>query len=273
LATSVSPPDLYFDGQRIDVLWENDEGAVEWLKTRLGWNVQRREDWKVDPACLEGRMTQLDYGTWVVSYRSEGRLAHHFADREGPEPNVRLCLRVHDLEALHERFSAEGVRVTSIYDGPKARYFDAWAEPEPFRLTFQEDRSLPEQGVHPSWIRIGVRNVDEALKWHEAHTGMRLVERNPDGRFAVAALKLNHAEGEDSLWVLEQLPSGASTEKANGRVQPVCWIKSRDEFFQYNERLRSAGVETSEVGGFVERGMVGFHFYDPDGNRFNVSSM
>ena len=68
-------------------------------------------------------------------------------------------------------------------------------------------------------------------------------------------------------------PQGASTEKANGQVQPVCWIKSREEFFQYNERLRSTGVETSEVGGFVERGMVGFHFYDPDGNRFNVSSM
>ena len=127
--------------------------------------------------------------------------------------------------------------------------------------------------MYPSWIRIGVRDVDQSIKWHESVTGMRLVERDPDGQFAIMALKLNHAENEDSLWVLERLPEGAHTDKRNGQVQPVSSIKSRDDFFKYHEHLKSIDVDTSEIGGFVARGMVSFHFYDPDGNRFNVSSM
>lgn len=69
------------------------------------------------------------------------------------------------------------------------------------------------------------------------------------------------------------MPEGAQTDPRDGQVQPVCWIKSRDDFFRYHEQLKALGVDTSEVGGFLNRGMVSFHFYDPDGNRFNVSSM
>lgn len=266
-------PDLYFDGQRIDVLWDNYENAINWFEKYFGWNVARREDWKVDPACRESWMTQMNYGTWLVTYQTDTPLAHHYADRGGPESHVRLCFRVNDLEKIQNTLQADGVRVTDIYDGPKARYFDAWATPEGIRLTLQEDKSVPETGVHPSWVRIGVSDLDKSIAWHESVTGMRLLERDADGRFAVIALKLNHQEGEDSLWVLEQLPEGAYTGKVNGQVQPVNWIKSREAFFDYHRHLRSIGVETSEIGGFTARGMVGFHFYDPDGNRFNVSSM
>ena len=77
-----------------------------------------------------------------------------------------------------------------------------------------------------------------------------------------------------SLWVLERLPEGAPHRQAQrtGSARKA-WIKSRDDFFKYHEHLKSIGVDTSEIGGFVARGMVSFHFYDPDGNRFNVSSM
>ena len=273
MASNRLVPELHFDGQFIDVLWDNYDNAIDWFETYFNWSVSRREAWKVDPACVEGFMTQMNYGTWLVTYLTESRLPHHYADRGTAEAHVRLCFRVRDLDERHEVFSADGVRVSPIYDGPKARYFDVWATPEGIRLTLQEDQSLPDSSVYPSWIRIGVRDVAESIKWHESVTGMRLVERDPDDRFAVMALKLNHAEDQDSLWVLERLPEGAHTDKRNGQVQPVSWFKSREDFFKYHERLRSIGVDTSEIGGFVERGMVSFHFYDPDGNRFNVSSM
>lgn len=266
-------PDLYFDGQFVDVLWDNYDKSIEWFEKYFGWSVAQREDWTVDPACEAGQMTRMNYGTWVVTYKTEEKLAHHFVDRDGPEPNIRLCFRVHDLEKMHKTFAEDNIKTSSIYDGPKARYFDVWGTPENIRLTLQEDQSVDESGVHPSWVRIGVRDLGESIQWYQAHTGMRLVERDPDDRFAVMALKLNHAEGEESLWVLERLPEGAHTGKINGHVRPVCWIKSRDDFFKYNEDLKSRGVDTADVGGFVTRGMVSFHFYDPDGNRFNVSSM
>lgn len=266
-------PKLHFDGQRIDVLWDNYDNAIRWLERHFGWAVSRRENWKVDPACREGWMTQMNYGTWLVTYLADVRLPHHHADRGGAEGNVRLCFRVKDLEKRHEAFTADGVRVTDVYEGPKTRYFDVWATPEGIRLTLQEDPGVAEGGVFPSWVRIGVSDLREAIEWQQNVTGMRLLERDPDGRFAIMALGLNHAENEDSLWVLEQLPEGAHTGNVSGQVQPVCWVKSRDAFFKYHQYLKSIGVETSEVGGFVARGMVGFHFFDPDGNRFNISSM
>ena len=273
MARHASVPDLYFDGQFVDVLWDNYDNAIKWFETYFNWNVSRRENWKVDPASVESIMTQMNFGTWVVTHLSESRLPHHFADRDGVDADVRLCFRVRDLEKMHETFVVDGVRVSSIYEGPKARYFDVWATAEGIRLTLQEDPTVPESGVQPSWIRIGVSDLEESIKWHEAVTGMRLLERDPNNQFAIMALKLNHADDEDSLWVLERLPEGAQIGKRNPQVQPVCWIKSRDDFFKYHEYLKSTGVETSDFGGFVERGMVSFHFYDPDGNRFNVSSM
>ena len=273
MAGNPSVPDLFFDGQFVHVLWDNYDNAIKWFETYFDWSVSRRENWKVDPACVEGAMTQMNYGTWLVTYLTESRLPHHFADRGTAEAHVRVCFRVRDLEKRHERFSADGVRVSPIYDGPKARYLDVWATPEGIRLTLQEDQTLPDDGVHPSWIRIGVRDLAESIRWYQSVTGMRLVERDANDRFAIMALKLNHADDQESLWVLERLPEGASTDKRSGHVQPVSWIKSRDAFFAYHDHLRSIGVDTSEVGGFVERGMVSFHFYDPDGNRFNVSSM
>lgn len=273
MANHPSVPDLYFDGQFIDVQWDNYEETIKWFERYFTWNVSLRENWKVDPACEDGIMTRMDYGTWIVTYRAQARLPHHHVDRDGSEPNIRLCFRVSNLDKWHQDFQVDGVKVSAIYDGPKGRYFDFWVSPEQVRLTLQEDPSVPEAAVQPSWVRIGVRDLDAAIEWQQSVTGMRLVERDPDDRFAIMALKLNHAEGEDSLWVLERLPEGAETAKVNGPVQPICWIKSREDFFEYNEHLKSTGVDTSDVGGFVERGMVSFHFFDPDGNRFNISSM
>lgn len=273
MTSNTAIPQLYFDGQFVDVLWDNYDNAVTWFETYFGWRVARREDWKVDPACTEGMMTQMDYGTWLVTYRTERRLPHHFADRGTAEAHVRVCFRVRELESRWARFVTDGVRVSPIYEGPKARYLDVWATPEGIRVTLQEDPSVSNDGVHPSWIRIGVRDVAKSIQWHESVTGMRLVEHDPAGGYAIIAGKVNHLEGEDSLWVLEQLPEGTHTDKRSPQVQPVNWIKSREQFFSYHDYLKSTGVDTSDVGGFVERGMVSFHFYDPDGNRFNVSSM
>lgn len=272
VALDLAVPGLYFDGQLIDVLWDNYDNAVAWFERYFQWGVLRREGWKVDPACVKGQMTQMNYGTWLVTYLTESRLPHHFAERGTAEAHVRVCFRTRELDTLYETFFAGGVRVSPVYDGPKARYFDVWATPEGIRLTLQEDQTLEASAVYPSWTRIGVRDVTKAIEWYQAVTGMRLIERDPDNRFAVLALKVNHSD-DDSLWVLERLPENASTDPRSGQVQPVCWIKSRDDFFQYHKDLQRLGVKTSNVGGFLARGMVSFHFYDPDGNRFNVSSM
>lgn len=124
----------------------------------------------------------------------------------------------------------------------------------------------------PSWIRVGINNLEESVKWYEENMGLKVVEYDNKNQFVIMSLKLNHSE-EDSLWVIEQKPEGTYTGKVDGQVQPSCCIKDREDFFKYHQYLIDRGVETSEIGGFLTKGMVSFHFYDIDGNRLNVSSM
>lgn len=212
------------------------------------------------------------YGTWLVTYLTNSKLPHHYAERGTVESNTRMCFRIQDLKKIHQIFSEDGIRVSPIYDGPKTKYFDVWATPEGIRLTLQEDLSVPSSELLPSWIRVGINNLEESVKWYEENMGMKVVEYDNKNQFVIMSLKLNHSE-EDSLWVIEQKPEGTYTGKVDGQVQPSCWIKDREDFFKYHQYLIDRGVETSEIGGFLTKGMVSFHFYDIDGNRLNVSSM
>lgn len=115
----------------------------------------------MDPRCFKGKMIQMDYGTWLVTYLTNTRLPHQFAERGTVESNIRLCFRIRDLEKIHQTLLDDGVRVSPVYDGPKTRYFDVWATAEGIRLTLQEDLSVPSAELLPSWIRIGVRNIED----------------------------------------------------------------------------------------------------------------
>jgi hypothetical protein len=66
-------------------------------------------------------------------------------------------------------------------------------------------------------------------------------------------------------------PSDIYTGKIDGPNRPLTLIKKRKDFFAYHQFLRDSGVECGEVGGHLDQGRVLFHFYDMDGNRFNVS--
>ncbi|PZT53278.1 VOC family protein [Paenibacillus silvae] len=267
-------PTLYYDGQMIDVLWDNHDHVMKWLAQYFGWSLVRQENWKADPGCLHGKMTQTNWGTWLISYITNQRLPHHFAERGTVESNIRLCFRVNELQKRHRQLEQENIRVSSIYDGPgETRYFDLWATTEGIRLTLQEDVSLESDEVLPSWVRVGVSHVEEAVEWYKKYMGMEIVQdESSTFGYALMKLKLNHIE-EESFWIIEQLSEEAYKGKVDGQVQPVCWIKHREAFFRYHQFLLDCGIETSEVGGFLTKGMVSFHFYDLDGNRFNISSM
>lgn len=265
-------PVLKFDGQFIDVLWGNEEPVMRWFEQYFGWQRLREEDWKVDPRCLQGKMNQMNDGTWIISYVTNEPLPHHYAERGTTDPNIRLCFRVHDLDTKHTLFAHDGIKVSPIYDGAgPTRYFDFWLPIEGIRLTLQEDLSIAEDAILPSWIRIAVSKLEESVKWYEAFMGMSLVEDHSAEGYVIMKLKLNHHDS-DSLWVIEQ-QAHASIHPIDGQVQPSCWIESRDEFFNYHQYLKDSGIATSDVGGFLTRGMVSFHYYDPDGNRLNISSM
>ncbi|WP_239614583.1 VOC family protein [Cohnella mopanensis] len=269
-----SVPTLYFDGSFIDVLWDNHDAAVSWFQKHLGWDVQRQELWKPDPRCTHGKMTQMNWGTWLVSSLSNERLPHHYTERGTIDPNVRLCWRVRNLKELHRNYQNSGIRVTDIHSGPGlTHYFDFWATNEGIRLTAQEDSSVDSDGFFPSWNRIGVRDLDKSVEWYNHHLGMEVDADYREHGYVIMKLKLNHQPEGHSLWVLEQLSEEAASGKVDGPVRLSCWVKEREDFFNYHRYLINSRIDTSEIGGFLTRGMVSFHFYDLDGNRLNISSM
>lgn len=272
MAAGKEIPELYFDGQYIDVLWDNHDQVVKWFEKYLGWKVLRQENWKVDPRCSQGKMTQLPLGTWLVTYLTDTRLPHHYAERGTVDADLRVCFRTRELDRLRRAFVTDGVRVSSVYAGPESRYFDVWATAEGIRLTLQEDLTLPSADLAPSWIRVGVSRLNESIQWYGQYLGMKCTQHDPKGGYAVMEMKLNHSEAK-SLWVLEQKSGKAFVGKVDGQVQPVCWIQERQDLFKYYQYLKQRGIETSGIGGYLTQGLIGFHFYDPDGNRFNISSL
>jgi catechol-2,3-dioxygenase len=165
------------------------------------------------------------------------------------------------------------IRVTDIYRGPGGlRYFDFWATAECIRLTAQEDPAGSSSVFEPSWTRIGVSNLKSATAWYHQNVGMLTVEVNEKEGYAIMSLGVNHKPDNVSLWVLEQLPIDIRPEKIDASVRPYGFVESRHDFFTYHQNLRSRGIDVSEIGGFMEKGLVAFHFYDPDGNRLNIMS-
>jgi catechol 2,3-dioxygenase-like lactoylglutathione lyase family enzyme len=264
-------PDLYYDGGEIDVLWDNHDQAIEWYVNHMGWEVQRKETWKPDQRAIKGRMSHLGYGTWLNSVITSQRLPFHYAERGSVDPHIRWCWRTRDIQAVHDHFGEKGIRVTDIHPGLDGRRcFDFWATSEGARLTAVEDDKLQDSGFKPSLTRIGVRDLRSAKEWYRDHVGMGMLEDHSDDGYLLMSLKENYSDG-NSHWILEQLPDGAYTGKIDGPIRPLTLVKNRDDFFAYHRYLLDSGVECGEVAGFLTKGRVLFHFYDPDGNRFNVS--
>ncbi|MFF2015744.1 VOC family protein [Paenibacillus sp. NPDC058177] len=272
--TTFAVPKLHFDGSTVDVLWDNHEEAIHWFEKFMSWEVGQKENWKPDPRCTEGKMTRMNWGTWLISSLSSVRLPHHFAERGTVESNIRLCWRTRNLKQLHSHYKSNGVRVTDIYKGPGGTtYFDFWATYEGIRFTAQEDKQIQEQGIVPSWIRLGVSDLEKSIQWYRNYLGMEMENDLSKDGYVIMSLQLNHQRDQKSLWVLEQLTEDAYIGKVDGPVRPICWVTDREDFFNYHTFLSDSGIETSDIGGFITRGMVSFHAYDPDGNRLNFSSM
>jgi len=270
--TSKAVPELYYDGGEIDVLWDHHDQAIAWYETFMGWEVKRKEQWHPDQRVIKGRMTHLGYGTWLNSVITERKLPFHFAERGGVEPLIRWCWRTRKLQNVHAHFGENGVRVTDIYTGPDGRrYFDFWATAEGTRLTAEEDDTLKRSGFKPSHTRIGVRDLKQAREWYQEFVGMQVLENHIEDGYLVMGLKENYSESNQAVWILEKLPAGAYTGKIDGPIRPLTLVKNREAFFAYRHFLREQGVDCGDVGGFLEKGRVLFHFYDVDGNRFNVS--
>ena len=259
-------PQLAYDGGQIDVLMSNHDEAVRWFEKHMGFTPGMVMDGQNEPHSDAEKMTGLNWGTWIKSVQSKTQPIHLFADRGKGESNIRWCWRTRDLQEVHERFKNEGVKVSDRVT-PVTKYFDFWATAEEIRLTAQWDPSLEEPGFFPSWTRMGCADLDRSLEWYRQFMNVKLLEDHRNDGFVIVGLALNHNPDDHSMWILEQLPPGASTEPINPHTRPYLYINDADAFERYYDDLKQSGITVSDI---IGGRMRFFHFYDPDGNRFNI---
>lgn len=119
---------------------------------------------------------------------------------------------------------------------------------------------MTAKSLHLQIIELPVKNVEASVKWYTEMFGCLIM-----------GLQAKMRAKEKMFWILEKLPNDAFTEEIDGPIRPLVLIKNRDAFFTYHRFLTENGIKCGDIGGFVEKGRVLFHFYDLDGNRFNVS--
>jgi catechol 2,3-dioxygenase-like lactoylglutathione lyase family enzyme len=268
-------PAVLYDGGVIETTMDEHEPAIQWCRDHMGWKVAQQENWKPDPRSAVGRMTHMGWGIWIQSGTAADGSPFPPAKREAVDPHIRWCWSMRSLRDKHSAFREAGIRVSELYADRQGREaFDFWAIGDRMLLTAVEDRALKDDAFADyNVFRIMVKDLKRSIEWYKHYIGMELeTERSEEG-YAVMTLGVNyHPEGR-SRWVLEENPGMPDTGPVDGLFRTRCFVQSREDFFAYHRFLRESGTPVSEIGGFVQRGMVHFHVYDPDGNRFNVSSM
>jgi len=264
-AIPITLPSLKYDGGFIQVLWDYHEAAVEWYSKHFHWTSGETHTSRTD------KLTRHAFGTWIKSVLSENGPHPELADR-GVDPNVRWCWNTRDIVETYTYFKENHIRLSEIYLGPGNRYyFDLWTTYEGTRLTVCGYPELEQDygaRLCPGWVRIGVSNIDDAKQWYQKYIGMSVLEEHLEQGCVLMGLGVEHHPGT-SLWWLETLPPNAYTKPINGTAAPYCVLHDKWVFLHYHQYLNDSGVNVSNITGNVD-GFARFHFFDPDGNRFNI---
>lgn len=269
-------PSLAYDGGNIYVPMDAHDEMVEWMTRHMGWNVRHQFDNRPkhpDHAIVRERKTLHGFGTCMQSIEL----------RDGADPlptavtadtRVRWCWRTRDIRTARDYLHQQGTLVGELYIGPGEHlYFDFRAAGAGVLLTAQEDANVAEDSPRfvPSWNRIGVADLRSAREWYESYVGMSLLTDCSEDGYVVMGLNLEHHPNEKSMWVLEQNAANVSSGQLNGAARPNNVVHDKRQFSDYYFYLRSEGIIVSDILGYPPiDGYSWFHFYDLDGNRFDV---
>lgn len=271
-------PALAYDGGNIYVPMAAHDEIVNFFTTHMEWKLQHQFDNRpshpLNPIIRE-RKTLLGFGSCIQSLELRED-ADPLLTALSAETRVRWCWRTRDIDETHAYLQEQGVRVGPFYAGPGgSTCFDFWATSEQIMLTAQSDPQIPEGEPRfvPSWNRIGVSDLSLARAWYEQYVGMRLLDDRTEEGYLLMGLDLEHHPDEYSMWVLEALHErkNAAPSRLDGAARPNCVMHDKQQFADYHAFLRKEGVIVSDILGYPPvEGFSWFHFYDRDGNRFDV---
>jgi len=267
-------PALAFDGGNLYVPMALHQEAIDWFSQYMGWNFENQFDNRPEnnDKIIHELKTILGSLVCIQSYELRED-ADPLLTAVSDESRVRWCWRTKDLPGTRAYLQGAGAVVGEPYTGPGGYdYFDFWAVNKKIRLTIQEDPNLTEgsQKFVQSWNRIGVSNLSAAKSWYETFVGMWLLEDHSEKGYLLMGLRKEFSN-DDSHWILEEDTGAISQERLNGTARPCCILYNKQEFAEYHAFLVQNGIIVSDILGYPAiEGFSWFHFYDQDGNRFDV---
>lgn len=267
-------PDVKFDGGTIEALLAEHDEAVDWLRRHMGMNVQMQENWTPGPEAAIGKMTHMGWGVWIESGTTAEGTPFPKAERRAKDSNIRWYWGVRDLQEKREQLRLAGVRVSEPYTDPEGRQaFDFWALAGEERLTAVQNPNVQDDGfADENVFRLTVKNLQSAVAWYMKHIGMKLEADCSDEGYCVLTFGIHYSDEGRARWIVDENPDAGDNEASESLFRLRTSIPRREHFFAYHRSLQESGANVSPVGGFIARGRVYFHVYDPEGNRFDFSA-
>ncbi|MCM3393174.1 VOC family protein [Cytobacillus oceanisediminis] len=265
-----------WDGGFIMVSWDKFEEGVEWYTKHMGWTCL---DQVITPVGKKAFLKMPRLG--VVTLKSFESDMEHFKADNSFEGNMRMGFEITNLGETLNYFDREGIKVTELKTLPDGQVSFDITGFENARLTAVYNKSIEGEfltsritGFSDVNVRIGVSDIDKAIRWYKEYLGVKLVKQYNDD---FAHLHIEDAYDwmqlsevfYDNIW-LEKIEH-SDFIKANPAVRNYFDIRP-EEFNDTYNHLKLKGVELSEVAGDPQKGWAGFHFFDLDGNRINIWS-
>ncbi|MCQ6557377.1 VOC family protein [Paenibacillus mendelii] len=270
---SYTIPAVLFDGGTINVRMEEHEEAIEWCQRVLGLQITQQENWTPGPDAVIGKMTHMGMGLWIESGRAADGTPAPAVVREPLDSTILWYWRTRNLRSTKQELHRQGVQTSENYtDHAGNEVFNFRFMNSGTWLSAIEDPSLDGDVFSDSNVtRIKVKHLRQSIEWYKQYLGMAVSAEPAMNSYCEMTLGINHHPEGRYIWMLAEDSNWTDHGPLDGLFRTRSFIADREAFFNYYQFLKDSGNLVSEMGGYVLRGRVYFHVYDPDGNRFDIS--
>ena len=253
-----------FDGGFIHISGNKNE-VVDWYCKHMGLTVAW--DW---PGMT---ILQFPCGDTITLEMK------HSTDRYNREARVRFCFDCPDIPSVHQQLIEEGVKVSSIYEGPDGRSSFDFYDPCGNRLTAVVSREeliqkLPDSRFMLFHLRIGVQDVDRSVDWYAEILQMRSIVKTPNcAVLHVGDTYQNHTVPLKPLpIILEKMAADTETDRLPASILPMFVTPTEEDLVNARRIIKGLNTEVSEIEGEIREnsGLAQFFVSDLDHNRFSI---
>ncbi|WP_274654560.1 VOC family protein [Paenibacillus humicola] len=261
-----------WDGGIILIQSQYFDPAVDWYSEHMGWTCrERHKDYHGEKAFF------LMPGGGQIVLKAVDSTFEHLSLVGRHDGDARFCFAVGDWDLTLDYFKQHGIKHTVPKIGPDGRrHVDVYAFDDT-RITAVHLKKF--EGLFPNSrlvsyadvpVRFGVTDLEASTAWYTHFLGLIPSEREVPSGYALLKGKSPYQDSSfygDRVW-LEKVKE--VTQRTNSAARPYFYLE-KETFLDIHKRSKELNIECSPIVGDPVW-WAAFHFFDPNGNRINVST-